>query len=136
MPRSRTYRSWEAMRRRCMAPQSPDFPLYGAKGIRICERWNSFAHFLADMGERPEGTTLDRIDSAGDYTPENCRWATNTQQLRNRSCVVRSIETAREIRTRYAAGGITQRALAAEFGTCTSIISRIVTHKIWREEVV
>lgn len=83
--RSRTYQSWLAMRRRCTDPNSKDFKDYGARGITVCERWlNDFSAFLADMGERQFGMTIDREDVNGNYTPENCHWATNKAQIHNR----------------------------------------------------
>lgn len=81
---SPTYVSWCAMRQRCNNPNSPVYGYYGGRGIRVCPRWDDFAHFLADLGERPEGTTLDRIDSDGHYEPGNVRWATPRQQTTNR----------------------------------------------------
>ena len=117
-------------------PHSPDWRYYGAKGITVDPRWDIFEVFLADMGERPEGTTLDRVDPTRGYTSANCRWATPTQQLRNRACVRLDIETAREIRARYAAGGVTMAALGADFGIGRGYVSRIVANRIWREEAI
>lgn len=71
------------MKQRCLNPRCDAFPQYGGAGITICERWLSFENFLADMGERPNGTTLDRRDGSKGYFPQNCRWADNTAQLVN-----------------------------------------------------
>ena len=72
------------MKVRCHNPKHRYFKHYGARGITICERWMAFENFLADMGERPPGLTLDRIDTNGNYEPENCRWATWEQQAAGR----------------------------------------------------
>jgi hypothetical protein len=71
------------MRQRCLYPRSKKYPRYGGRGITICERWSLFANFLADMGERPAGKTLDRVDNDGNYEPGNCRWATSAEQASN-----------------------------------------------------
>lgn len=78
-----TYRSWTSMRERCR-PNYPKAEHYYGRGIRLAERWESFANFLEDMGERQAGQTLDRIDVNGNYEPGNCRWADATTQQRNR----------------------------------------------------
>lgn len=81
----KTYASWVAMRRRCTEPGNNRYHMYGGRGITVCERWaNSFENFLADMGERPDGMTLDRIDVNGNYEQANCKWSTATEQARNR----------------------------------------------------
>lgn len=78
-----TYASWCSMKSRCLNPNYPKFKDYGARGIKIYDRWEKFENFLADMGERPKGKTLDRIENDGDYEPANCRWATPRQQGNN-----------------------------------------------------
>ena len=80
-----TYRSWQSMLTRCTNKNVPKYKFYGGSGITVCERWeHSFENFLKDMGERPSGTSLDRINNAGNYEPSNCRWSTPKQQARNR----------------------------------------------------
>lgn len=83
-----SYHTWSAMRDRCHNPKHLAFERYGAKGVQVCDEWRkSFVKFLADMGERPEGMTLDRIDNSKGYFKENCRWATTTEQYQNKRVV-------------------------------------------------
>lgn len=71
-----TYVSWKSMKQRCYNPNTDQYHRYGALGVHVCDRWlDSFENFVADMGERPQGTTLDRINPYGNYEPNNCRWA-------------------------------------------------------------
>lgn len=84
---SSTYNSWVAMIQRCYDEDSTSYDRYGARGITVCHRWRGeegFENFLADMGERPNGQSLDRIDNEGHYSPNNCKWSTVKEQNRNR----------------------------------------------------
>jgi len=85
---SRTYQSWRAMRKRCNDPNNVQYPNYGGRGIKVCDEWNDsgtgYQAFVRDMGERPDNMTLDRKDADGDYTVDNCRWATSFTQTWNK----------------------------------------------------
>lgn len=85
LTRTPTNITWQSMRARCNLKTHKYYSNYGGKGIKVCERWNDYTKFLADMGERPAGMSLDRIDGNKGYEPSNCQWATRTEQNRNSS---------------------------------------------------
>lgn len=95
---SQTYKSWDAMIQRCTNPKNKSFKNYGARGISVCEQWRKYEQFRDDMGERPANTSLDRIDVNGNYTPENCRWASLKTQARNQRRPRLSFDQAEQIR--------------------------------------
>lgn len=105
-----TASSYQSMVQRCTNPRGRAFANYGGRGITICERWlgkNGYTNFIADLGPRPDGTTLDRIDPHGNYEPSNCRWATLEVQNRNKRRAPLTVEQRehrhREAQARYSA---------------------------------
>lgn len=82
---TRIYNTWAQMLSRCNNPKAQSYPHYGAKGIKVCDRWKDFSNFYADMGDIPEGKTLDRIDGEKGYEPTNCKWSSYKEQARNKS---------------------------------------------------
>ena len=121
-----TYYARVDMRRRCNNPRHPAFKWYGARGIAVCERWESFENFLSDMGEKPKNTSLDRKDNDGGYSPGNCRWGTLQQQNSNR----------RSVRLITCGGRtLTVRAWSRETGLPPSTILWRLDHG-WRAESI
>lgn len=112
-----TYIVWINMRRRCEDEKNSRYSSYGGRGIRVCDSWRSFEAFLADMGPRPDGMSLDRIDTNGHYEPENCQWATVTQQVRNRRVSARWVIGEEEFDS--------QKDAAAYLGVSQSRISQL-----------
>jgi hypothetical protein len=83
MHTTKIYRLWRTMKQRCESTGLKSYRWYGAKGVQVCERWQSFENFFADMGNRPDGLSLDRINPFGNYEPSNCRWADDATQKAN-----------------------------------------------------
>ena len=131
------YRTWKNMLNRCENPDSHNYARYGGRDIRVCDRWHDVAVYIADierwLGSRPQGMTLDRIFNDHDYRLDNMQYATAADQQQNRGTVKLTADMAREIRARWTRGGITQRALAAEYGVGQTRISYIVNFKTWAE---
>jgi hypothetical protein len=113
------YRSWQAMRQRCLNTRSANFHRYGGRGIGICERWMDFSKFLEDMGERPRGYTLERSDNSGDYCKENCCWIPHSTQASNRRT---TISLTFRGKTQHLAAWA--RDLGVKYGTLLSRLKR------------
>ncbi len=120
------------MKKRCTDENAKDFPCYGGRGIRVCDRWmESFQNFLADMGDKPVGATLDRINNDGDYSPENCRWASVERQSQNRRSTRLTAEIVNEIRGRFEHGE-SVASIASRWPVHVETIRLVVNRKTWR----
>lgn len=124
-----THNTWHLMVQRCHNPNATSYSGYGGRGIVVCDRWRVYANFLADMGERPPGLTLGRIDNDGPYSPENCRWETWAQQNRNSR---NSKLTQDEVDWMLDhATSITGKEMAQMLGIGRAQVSRVLNGKRW-----
>lgn len=120
-----TYLTWRAMVDRCRNPNATAYARYGGRGITVCERWLDFVNFLEDMGVRPEGTTIDRIDGSGNYEPGNCRWADWYEQAANRSNTKLTPDDVAWVRANV--GVLSQAEMARRLGVSPSYVSQLVS---------
>lgn len=129
------YITWKNMRGRCYSPNRPDYPYYGGRGIRVCERWHAFENFLADVGERPEGMTIERVDNARDYEPSNVIWASRTRQARNRRSTKLTIVVANAIRDLNPRVRVEDAAIAVaeRFGIAAYTVLNVWYGAAWRD---
>jgi hypothetical protein len=118
---TRAYGIWLHMRARCNNPNNERYPLYGGRGIAICERWGAFENFHADMGDPPDGRSIDRIDNSRGYSPDNCRWATQKEQVHNSSSTKLTDEDILAIRSDRRP----LKVIAAEYGVGHTYICNI-----------
>lgn len=124
-----TYRIWAAMVSRCHNPNHYGYAMYGGRGIAVCDRWrHDFLAFLSDMGERPQGLSIDRIDNSKGYEPGNCRWATSKEQGQNTRRCKLTMEKALAIR----ADPRPHKEIAADYGICYGYVSQIQRGRVWQ----
>ena len=131
MTKSKEYRIWDSMIRRCRNPNHHAFPSYGGRGITVCDKWLTFKGFFEDMGTKPDGLSLDRIDNSLGYSKENCRWGSIDEQARNRRSTKLTQEKVASIKDMLASG-VTQAEVAACFGVSRSNVGHIAQGSTWR----
>lgn len=132
MWKSRAYNSWASMIQRTTNPNATAWAQYGGRGIAVCDRWRSFAAFYEDMGDPPDGCSIDRVDNAGDYTPDNCRWATTAEQNSNKRPDPKRKMTMDDVNSvRQSQDSV--RSLARQYGVNRHTIARIRKNLTYKE---
>ena len=136
MRESPEYSVWVSMKDRCTNLNGQKYESYMKRGIAVCDRWkDSFENFYEDMGPRPSNKySLDRINNNGNYEPSNCRWATITEQNRNRrGNSIKDINEANDIRNKYLTGQYTHEQLASEHNCSRQMVGLIINNKNWKQ---
>lgn len=124
MRRTSTYQCWADMKSRCLNPEHKVFSYYGGRGIAVCDKWLHFMGFYEDMGDKPEGLTLDRINNDKGYSKENCKWSTRKEQLLNRRTRKISNKDIEDIRIMLS-HNLPQKEIAAMYNVAATGISKI-----------
>lgn len=130
---SPTYVVWSSMLMRCNNPNRDRYAAYGGRGIKVCHRWKTFANFLEDMGERPAGTQIDRIDSDKDYEPGNCRWVSPLENARNTRLSIERDKNCIEMHNLVLAGEEVwdaARLVAPKAGVTANTLARLYKHRL------
>ncbi len=132
---SKLHNTYIGMTQRCWDKNAINYPNYGGRGITVCKSWRNFDNFAkwALVNNYSDELQLDRIDNSKGYSPENCRFITRTENMRNTRVNIHTIEEIRVIRAKYDTGKYTQRQLALEHNDSKGNISNILTHKSWKE---
>lgn len=126
------YHVWSEMKERCYNKTNKNYHAWGGRNVTVCERWRkNVANFISDMGDRPDGHSIDRINNDGNYEPINCRWADATTQARNRRSTKLTIEKAEEIRS-FRQEGLTLAKISEIVGFGEKVIHDVVSNKTWR----
>jgi len=131
------YSIWLKMMDRCYNKKNKAYKNYGGRGIYVCDRWHDYKKFMEDMGSRPEKTSIDRINNDDGYSPENCRWATSTQQARNRRGIKLNYELAEKMRSekrRCKNGrgeGLTRQQIAEKYGVSVATVKKVLCGAYW-----
>lgn len=127
------YRTWNKIKNRCLNPNVPEYKWYGARGIKICDRWrDSFIAFYKDMGLKPfPKAEIDRINNDGNYESGNCRWTTHTINMRNSRVVKLNMEIAEQIRKEYIPWIVSHRMLAKKYNVNPYTIYSVLNNKTW-----